>query len=103
MLGMVELLLNWLASLVKSERRLRAENLILRHQVNLLLRKRPQRIRLSNADRLAFVWLYRSATLSMASRIAAWTRRSGSFSSLSPALMKPTGAPTTSSPLRAFS
>src|SRR5262245_66308095 len=59
MLGMVELLLNWLASMVKSRRRLRAENLVLRHQVNILLRKRPQRIRLSNADRLAFVWLYR--------------------------------------------
>ena len=28
----------------------------------------------------------------MASRIAAWTRRSGSFSSRSPTLMKPTGA-----------
>src|SRR5262245_27720676 len=60
MLGIVVgLLLNWLASLVKSGRRLRAENLILRHQVNILLRKGPQRIRLSNTDRLALVWLYR--------------------------------------------
>jgi len=56
---MVKLLLNWLASLVKSRRRLRAENLVLRHQVNILLHTRPQRIRLSDADRLAFVWLYR--------------------------------------------
>src|SRR5918998_570080 len=31
-----------------------------------------------------------SATLSIASWIAAWTRRSGSFSSRSPTLMKPT-------------
>jgi hypothetical protein len=33
MLGMIELLLHWLASLVKSRRRLEAENLVLRHQV----------------------------------------------------------------------
>ena len=39
MLGMVELLLHSLASLVKSRRRLEAENLVLRHQVNILLRR----------------------------------------------------------------
>jgi len=59
MLGMVELLLNWLASLVKSRRRLRAENLVLRYQANILRRRAPRRVRLSNADRLPFVWLYR--------------------------------------------
>jgi hypothetical protein len=60
MLGIVELLLNWLASLVKSRRRLEAENLVLRHQVNILRRRAPpRRIWLSRADRLAFVWLYR--------------------------------------------
>ena len=58
MLGMVELLLHWLASLVKSRRRLEAENLVLRHQVNILRRHASGRLRLSNADRLAFVWLY---------------------------------------------
>src|SRR5262249_54116536 len=59
MLGMVELLLHWLASLVKARRRLEAENLVLRHQVNILRRRASRRLRLSNADRLAFVWLYR--------------------------------------------
>jgi transposase InsO family protein len=59
MLGMVELLLHWLASLVKSRHRLEAENLILRHQVNILRRSASRRLWLSNADRLAFVWLYR--------------------------------------------
>jgi transposase InsO family protein len=59
MLGMVELLLHWLASLVKSRRRLEAENLVLRHQVNILRRRASRRLWLSNADRLAFVWLYR--------------------------------------------
>jgi hypothetical protein len=57
MLELVELLLRWLASLLKSRRRLQAENLFLRYQLNIL--RRPRRVRLSNADRLAFVWLYR--------------------------------------------
>lgn len=59
MLGILELLLTWLASLVKSRRRLAAEILVLRHQLNILRRKAPRRLRLSNADQLAFVWLYR--------------------------------------------
>ena len=53
MLGMVELLWDWLVSLVKSRRRLQAENLVLRHQLNILRRRAPRRMRLSNADRLA--------------------------------------------------
>jgi len=59
MLGIVGLLLNWLASLVKARRRLEAENLVLRHQLNILRRRASRRMRLSNGDRLAFVWLYR--------------------------------------------
>src|SRR5262249_13123373 len=35
MQGMVELLLHWLTSLVKSRRRLEAEKLVLRHQVSI--------------------------------------------------------------------
>jgi hypothetical protein len=58
MLVMVELLVRWLSSLVKSHRRLEFENLVLRHLVNIL-RRCVRRLRLSNADRLAFVWLYR--------------------------------------------
>ena len=59
MLGMVGLLLRWLSSLVKSRRQLQAENLALRHQLNILRRRALGRLRLFNADRLAFVWLYR--------------------------------------------
>ena len=59
MLRMVALALGWLASLVKSRRRLQAENLVLRHQLNILRRQASGRVRMSNADRLAFVWLYR--------------------------------------------
>jgi transposase InsO family protein len=56
---MAELLFGWLVSLLKSRRRLRAENLVLRHQVNILRRRALGRARLSNLDRLVFVWLYR--------------------------------------------
>jgi hypothetical protein len=59
MLGMVGLLFCWLTSLVKSRRRLQTENLVLRHQMTILRRRASRRLRLSNADQLAFVWLYR--------------------------------------------
>ena len=59
MLGTVELLWDWLVSLVKSRRRLQAENLVLRHQLNILRRRAPRRMWLSSANRLPFVWLYR--------------------------------------------
>jgi DNA repair protein RadC len=53
-LEMVELLLCWLTSLVKSRCRLRAENLFLRHQLIILRRRALRRLRVSNADRLVF-------------------------------------------------
>jgi hypothetical protein len=53
----VKLLWHWLVLLTKSRRRLEAEILLLRHQLNILRRKAPRRTRLTNADRLAFVWL----------------------------------------------
>ena len=43
---LIELLLGWLASLVKSQRRLRAENLVLRHQLNILRWRGARRLRL---------------------------------------------------------
>jgi hypothetical protein len=59
MLGMTELLLHRLMSLVKSRRRLEAKDLVLRRPVNILLRRASRRLWLSNADRLTFVWPYR--------------------------------------------
>ena len=59
MLGMVALVFGRLSSLLKSRRRLQAENVILHHQVNILRRRAPGRTQLSNPDRLVFVWLYR--------------------------------------------
>jgi hypothetical protein len=56
---MIELLLHLLTSLVKLRRRLEAENLVLRHQVNILRRRGSRRLGLTNADRLAFVCPYR--------------------------------------------
>jgi hypothetical protein len=43
----------------KSRARLAAENLVLRQQVNVLIRKLPKRLQLRNSDRLLLVWLYR--------------------------------------------
>ena len=43
----------------KSRRRLKAENLMLRHQLNVLQQRAPRRLYLTWADRALFVWLYR--------------------------------------------
>src|SRR5947208_16749951 len=43
----------------KSRRRLEAENLMLRHQLNVLQQRGPRRLYLTWADRALFVWLYR--------------------------------------------
>src|SRR5215472_3574984 len=59
MVGIVELLLGWLGSLLKSRQRLQSENLILRHQLNILRRRIRGSVRLSNPDRLVLVGLYR--------------------------------------------
>ena len=59
MLEMVELLLGWLMSLVKPRRRIEVENLVLRHQVNILRRKAPRHMRLSRVDRPLMLWMDR--------------------------------------------
>jgi hypothetical protein len=46
MLAMVHLLGTYVANLFKSRRRLIAENLFLRRQLNIALRRRPPRLRL---------------------------------------------------------
>jgi hypothetical protein len=43
----------------KSRRRLEIENLYLRHQLNIAMRKAPQRLRLRGADRAFMVWMTR--------------------------------------------
>jgi hypothetical protein len=57
MLAIVYLLGTYVANLFKSRRRLEAENLFLRHQLNIVLRRAPRRLRLRGSDRALLVWM----------------------------------------------
>jgi hypothetical protein len=59
MIGFLILLLHVLVSPFKMPARLEAEIIVLRHQLNVLRRRLPSKPRLTVADRLLFVWLYR--------------------------------------------
>src|SRR5258708_9160182 len=59
MLAIVHLLGTYLANLFKSRRRLEAENLFLRHQLNIALRQGPPPLRLRGSDRALLVWMSR--------------------------------------------
>jgi hypothetical protein len=49
MFAIIYLLGTFIADLLKSRRRLEVENLFLRHQLNIILRRPPQRLRQSTA------------------------------------------------------
>src|SRR6266508_4773807 len=51
MFAIIHLLATFIADLFKSRRRLEVENLFLRHQLNIALRRAPQRVRLGAGDR----------------------------------------------------
>ena len=59
MLALLRLLAAFIADLFKSRRRLEAEILFLRHQLNIALRKRPARLPLRGSDRALLVWMTR--------------------------------------------
>ena len=59
MIALIRMLLAVIATTWTSKARLAAENTALRHQVIVLRRKLPGRIRVQNSDRLFFVWLFR--------------------------------------------
>ena len=59
MVSFIGLLLHVLAAPFKSQARLEAEIVFLRHQLNLLRRRLPARPRLTPWDRLLLIWLYR--------------------------------------------
>src|SRR5262249_17332201 len=59
MLALIRLLLALLATPFQSKLSLEAENAALRQQILVLRRKLRGRIKLSNGDRLFFVWLHR--------------------------------------------
>jgi len=46
-------------NLFKSRRRLEAENVLLRHQLNIALRRIPTRLRLNGMDRAILAWMVR--------------------------------------------
>ena len=59
MIGLLCFALAVLASPFKSKLRLEAENVVLRHQLNVLRRRLHGRVRLTNSDRWFFIQLYR--------------------------------------------
>jgi hypothetical protein len=59
MIAGLKLLAWFVVSPFRSKGRLEAEIVILRHQLNVLRRRMPSRVRLTLIDRLIFVWLYR--------------------------------------------
>ena len=59
MLAILRLLAVFVVDLFKSPRRLEAENLFLRHQLNIALRHRSTRLPLRGSDRALLVWMTR--------------------------------------------
>ena len=59
MIGLLCFVLAVLASPFKSKLRLEAENAVLRHQLIIVRRRLPGRVRLTNHDRWFFIQLYR--------------------------------------------
>ena len=59
MLAILHLLVMFGADIFKWRRRLEAENLFPRHQLNIALRRAPPRLRLRGSDRALLVWITR--------------------------------------------
>jgi transposase InsO family protein len=59
MIDFLKLFLHILVSPFKTQARLEAEIVLLRHQLNVLRQRFPSKPRLTAGDRLIFVWLYR--------------------------------------------
>lgn|SRR6185295_12981214 len=59
MLAILHCFARFVFDLFKSQRRLEAENLLLRHQLSIALRRAPPRARLHGSDRVLLVWVTR--------------------------------------------
>jgi transposase InsO family protein len=59
MFAILHALVIFVADMFKSRRRLEAENLFFRHQLNIALRRAPPRLRLRGSDRALLVWMTR--------------------------------------------
>lgn len=57
MFAIMGLLFGVLRDGFRPRERLEAENLVLRHQLNVLFRQAPKHVRLADIDRALFVWL----------------------------------------------
>jgi transposase InsO family protein len=57
MIALFHLIGIFIANLFKPRRQLAVENLFLRHQLNIYLRRAPHRLRLRASDRAALVWM----------------------------------------------
>jgi hypothetical protein len=55
----LRLIVTFVIDLFKSQRRLEAENLFLRHQLNIALRRALHRFQLRRSDRVLLVWMIR--------------------------------------------
>ncbi len=71
MFAIIYLVGTFIADLLKSRRRLEVENLFLRHQLNIILRRPPQRLRLRQSDRALMVWMMRLWASLLAARLNA--------------------------------
>jgi hypothetical protein len=61
MADILRLIWGTIADFFRSRADLQTEVIALRHQLNVLRRKRPERLVFGNTDRRLFVWLYRLA------------------------------------------
>src|SRR5262245_28547467 len=59
MFALLHSLTMFVIDFLKSPRRLEAENLFLRHQLSIALRRAPPRLRLRGSDRALLVWMTR--------------------------------------------
>jgi len=59
MIAVLHMLVMLVADVFKSRMRLEAENLFLRHQLNIATRRAPPRLRLRGSDKELLVWLVR--------------------------------------------
>ncbi|MGA9795975.1 MAG: integrase core domain-containing protein [Rhizomicrobium sp.] len=59
MIALLGLVVIYVRDSFRSQEELKAENIVLRHQLNVLRRKAPGKARLRSLDRALFVWLYR--------------------------------------------
>ena len=57
MLEILHLLATFVDNLFRSRRRLEIENLFLRHQLNIAVRRAPRRLQLHGSDRALLVWI----------------------------------------------